>query len=163
MLRLLSAAASRQDQDTEADSTGTNVIETSRIMLRELSAVQVARVLELLAEGGTSRECVPGYPLAGSGFAARHFTERRPGELRFGFGMYLLVRRCDGLAIGDIGFHRPPLDGTVEIGFGLAEPARAMATPLRPRPRWPGGHSRSQASAVSSRGPPPATSARRGS
>lgn len=110
----------------EPTGTGTNIIETSRLVLRELTAVQVARVLELLAEGGTSAECVPGYPLAGTGFAARHFTERAPDELRFGFGIYFLVRRSDGLAIGDIGFHRPPKDGTVEIGFGLAESARGQ-------------------------------------
>ncbi len=110
----------------EPAGTGTNIIETSRLVLRELTVVQIASVLELLAKGGTAAECVPGYPLAGTGFAARHFTERTPDELRFGFGMYFLVRRSNGLAIGDIGFHRPPKDGTVEIGFGLAESARSQ-------------------------------------
>lgn len=109
-----------------AAGPGTNVIGTSRLVLRELTTGEVAGVLDLLADGRESAECVPGYPLAGTGFAARHFTERTPDELRFGFGMYYLVRRPDGLAIGDIGFHRPPKDGVVEIGFGLAESARGQ-------------------------------------
>ena len=108
----------------EPAGAGTNSIETSRLVLRELTAAQVASLLELLAAGGTSARCVPGYPLAGTGFAARHFTERTPDELRFGFGLYVVERRSDGLAVGDIGFHRPPTDGATEIGFGLAESAR---------------------------------------
>jgi RimJ/RimL family protein N-acetyltransferase len=114
----------RPRQDLAGTDPGANIIETERLVLRELTAAEVAGVLQLLKEGGTSAACVPGYPLAGSGFAARHFTERSPDELRPGFGMYILVRRSDGLAIGDMGFHRPPKDGVTEIGFGLAESAR---------------------------------------
>jgi RimJ/RimL family protein N-acetyltransferase len=110
--------------DLAGADPGANTIETGRLVLRELTAAQVAGLLRLLEEGGTSAACVPGYPLAGSGFAARHFTERTPDERRPGFGMYLLVRRSDGLAIGDMGFHRPPKDGVTEIGFGLAQSAR---------------------------------------
>ena len=116
----------RPHQDPTGADPGTNIIETDRLVLRELTAAQVAGVLALLAEGGTSAECTPGYPLAGSGFAAQHFTERTPDELRPGFGMYFLVRRSDGLTIGDMGFHRPPKDGATEIGFGLAESARGQ-------------------------------------
>jgi RimJ/RimL family protein N-acetyltransferase len=112
--------------DHNRADAGGNVIETPRLVLRELTAAQVAGLVELLANGGTLAGYVPGYPLAGTGFAARHFTERAPGELRFGFGMYVLVRRSDGLVIGDIGFHRPPRDGITEIGFGLAEAARGQ-------------------------------------
>lgn len=101
--------------------TGTNVLGTPRIVLRELTPDQVAGLLE---EDAVSDEWVEGYPLTGSGFAARNFQKRTPGELRFGFGMYQIVRRSDGLVVGDLGFHRPPDDGAVEIGFGLAESAR---------------------------------------
>ena len=42
-----------------------------------------------------------------------------------GYGMYMIVRRRDGLVVGDIGFHAPPdLRGAAEIGYGLAESAR---------------------------------------
>jgi RimJ/RimL family protein N-acetyltransferase len=81
-------------------------------------------VAGLLEEDARSDEWVEGYPLTGSGFAARNFQKRTPGELRFGFGMYQIVRRSDGLVVGDLGFHRPPDDGAVEVGFGLAESAR---------------------------------------
>lgn len=116
----------RLPPDRNRAGAGGNVIETPRLVLRELTAAQVAGLVELLANGGTLAEYVPGYPLAGTGFAARHFTERAPGELRFGFGMYFLVRRSDGLVIGDVGFHGPPRDGITEIGFGLAESARGQ-------------------------------------
>jgi RimJ/RimL family protein N-acetyltransferase len=100
---------------------GTNTLGTPRLIVRELTAGQVARVLAADAAAG---EWAADYPPAGSGFAARHFLERAPGELRPGFGMYQIARRSDGLAVGDLGFHRPPVDGAAEIGFGLAESGR---------------------------------------
>ena len=44
--------------------------------------------------------------------------EQRP------FGFYRISRLEDGLAIGGIGFKGAPLDGCVEIGYGLAQSAR---------------------------------------
>jgi RimJ/RimL family protein N-acetyltransferase len=44
-----------------------------------------------------------------------------------------------GLVVGDLGLHRPPRDGTVEIGFGLAESARGhgyAAEALTELTRW---------------------------
>jgi RimJ/RimL family protein N-acetyltransferase/uncharacterized protein YbdZ (MbtH family) len=101
---------------------GTNTLGTPRLILRELTPDQVAGLLE---EDANSDQWVEGYPLIGSGFGARNFQKRTAGELRFGFGMYHLVRRSDGLVVGDLGFHRPPDDdGATEVGFGLAESAR---------------------------------------
>ena len=41
------------------------------------------------------------------------------------FFAYAVVRRADGLAIGDAGFHGPPdADGEVEIGYALVPAAR---------------------------------------
>ncbi|WP_171170757.1 GNAT family N-acetyltransferase [Streptomyces sp. I05A-00742] len=41
------------------------------------------------------------------------------------FGDYEIRRRDDGLVIGSLGFHRPPdAEGTVSIGYGVAESAR---------------------------------------
>jgi len=38
---------------------------------------------------------------------------------------YVVVRRADGLAIGDVGFHGPPdADGEVEVGYALVPAAR---------------------------------------
>ncbi|NHA67421.1 GNAT family N-acetyltransferase [Phycicoccus flavus] len=40
------------------------------------------------------------------------------------FGHYVVRRRADGLAVGGIGFKGPPVDGEVEIGYGLVPSAR---------------------------------------
>ena len=41
------------------------------------------------------------------------------------FFAYVIVRRSDGLAVGDAGFHGPPDDaGNVEIGYALVPAAR---------------------------------------
>ena len=36
----------------------------------------------------------------------------------------MIVRLADGLAVGDAGFHGPPEDGEVEIGYALVPAAR---------------------------------------
>ncbi len=48
------------------------------------------------------------------------------GPVRFGpFYAYVIVRRADGLAVGDAGFFGPPdAGGEVEIGYALAPRAR---------------------------------------
>lgn len=107
-------------------AVATNVLATDRIRLRELSPVQVAGLLDVLEGGASSEEYVENYPLAGTGFGAKNFQTRTPEESQFGFGMYLVSAQPDGLAFGDIGFHRPPKDGVAEIGFGLAESARGQ-------------------------------------
>ncbi|MFG1811842.1 GNAT family N-acetyltransferase [Streptomyces sp. NPDC049040] len=107
-------------------AAATNVLTTDRIRLRELDPAQVAGLLEVLDGAATSDEYVGNYPLTGTGFGARNFLTRTPEELRFGFGMYLVSAQPDGLAFGDLGFHRPPKDGVAEIGFGLAESARGQ-------------------------------------
>jgi RimJ/RimL family protein N-acetyltransferase len=41
------------------------------------------------------------------------------------FSAYVIVRRSDGLAVGDAGFHGPPSDaGEVEVGYALVPAAR---------------------------------------
>jgi len=109
-----------------AGVAATNVLTTERIRLRELSPAEVAGVLDVLEGGASADEYVEHFPLPGTGFGARNFQARTPQELQFGFGMYLVSARADGRAFGDLGFHRPPKDGVVEIGFGLAESARGQ-------------------------------------
>jgi RimJ/RimL family protein N-acetyltransferase len=61
-----------------------------------------------------------GYPLPdtydGLGLFIRH------GDERFGFS--LIVRREDGLVIGEIGFVGPPQRGAVMIGYAIVSSAR---------------------------------------
>jgi RimJ/RimL family protein N-acetyltransferase len=98
-----------------------NVITTGRLLVREVPADQVAA---LLAHDAGAEDWADGYPHPGSRSAARAFQHIPEDERRSGFGIYHIVRRDDGLVIGDIGFHAPPKDGVVEIGFGLVASAR---------------------------------------
>ncbi|RKT07731.1 uncharacterized protein YbdZ (MbtH family) [Streptomyces sp. 3211.6] len=99
----------------------TNTLGTERLVLRELTPAQVAGLLD---ENATSEDWIEGYPLPGSKNAATGFGRRTADQMRFGFGMYHLVRASDGLVIGEMGFHQPPNGGAVEVGFGLAESCR---------------------------------------
>lgn len=91
----------------------------------DLVGVDPARAQELAA-GVCPLPCAPGYPHTDTSSAAR--LARAAVELDNwvpGYGMYMIVRRRDGLVVGDIGFHAPPdLRGAAEIGYGLAESAR---------------------------------------
>jgi len=40
------------------------------------------------------------------------------------WGTYVVVRSADGVAVGGIGFHGPPSEGSAEIGYDLADSAR---------------------------------------
>ena len=53
-------------------------------------------------------------------------TSDPDGPVRFGpYFAYVVVRRADGLAVGDVGFHGPPgPDGDVELGYALVPAAR---------------------------------------
>jgi len=104
------------------------VLATARLRLYELSPGQAGELL-------LGRQPVPGvawsagYPLAGTRIAAIMLTSSaEAGAWRPGFGIYQIV--LAGAAVGDIGFHGAPVDGRVEIGYGLAAPAhgRGLAT-----------------------------------
>jgi RimJ/RimL family protein N-acetyltransferase len=100
-----------------------NTICGTGVLLRELTAAGVAKLLdEQSVQGGWAS----GYPFEGSRAAARGFLGRSAAQQHdaAGFGMYQIVRLADGLVIGDVGFHTPPQDGSVEVGFGLAPSAR---------------------------------------
>jgi RimJ/RimL family protein N-acetyltransferase len=101
----------------------TNSIPGTGVLLRELTAAGVASLLD---EQALRDGWAPDYPFEGSRAAARGFQGRSAAQRHdaAGFGMYQIVRVADGLVIGDIGFHTPPQDGSVEVGFGLVPSAR---------------------------------------
>ncbi|WP_052713643.1 GNAT family N-acetyltransferase [Streptomyces katrae] len=105
----------------ELSAAGPNVLATERFVLRELTADQVAA---LLRDDVPGDDAAPGYPTAGSRAAATAFGRRTADQHPRGFGMYQVVRCADGRVIGDIGFHAPPHEGSVEVGFGLVESGR---------------------------------------
>lgn len=72
-----------------------------------------------------------GYPLDGDSRACASYVSHLPpgaGSVSTNrFGYYQIVD--NGTVIGGIGFHAPPLDGVVEIGYGVvpAERGRGVA------------------------------------
>ncbi|CAM5256480.1 GNAT family N-acetyltransferase [Streptomyces xanthochromogenes] len=97
-------------------------VQADRIALHELTR---ASATELQDGGSGGWEWAPGGPHEGSRFAAaKMLAGMATGRHRTGWGAYVIVRTEDGRAIGGIGFHGPPEDGRVEIGYDLADSAR---------------------------------------
>jgi RimJ/RimL family protein N-acetyltransferase len=101
-----------------------NEITTERLLLRQLD-LEEARSLATGRPDGLLPSA-RGYPLEGTLASASMVVRRAEAKVRMGgFGSYQIVRRDDGLVIGDIGFHGPPDSrGAVTIGYGLAPDAR---------------------------------------
>ena len=97
-------------------------IPTARLVLHGVDPAQA----EKLARGISPLPCVAGYPHADSDTAAR--MQRHALEVDNwvpGYGLYLMVRRADGLVVGDIGFHTPPDQrGAAEVSYGVADSVR---------------------------------------
>ncbi|MFF5857812.1 GNAT family N-acetyltransferase [Streptomyces sp. NPDC012751] len=83
-----------------------------------------ARDLSLGGDGGF--EWIEGGPYEGTRQAAGFLLKAyEAGVHRPEFGVFALVRREDGRAVGGMGFHSAPdEEGRVEIGYDLAEGAR---------------------------------------
>jgi RimJ/RimL family protein N-acetyltransferase len=99
------------------------VLPTERLVLTGIRPA-AARDLRLGGDGGF--EWIEGGPYDGTRQAAGFMTKAyEAGVHRPEFGVFALVRREDGRAVGGMGFHGvPDEDGRVEIGYDLAEGAR---------------------------------------
>jgi RimJ/RimL family protein N-acetyltransferase len=65
------------------------------------------------------------YPAEGDTESAQmYLSQCRNGSDPQPFGPYQIVRLVDGKIIGAAGFHGPPQDGIVEIGYGIVPSAR---------------------------------------
>ncbi|MEV5952565.1 GNAT family N-acetyltransferase [Streptomyces sp. NPDC051987] len=92
----------------------------------DLVGIRPAEARDLRVGGDGGFEWIEGGPYEGTrdaaGFLLKAYEE---GVHRPEFGVFALVRREDGRAIGGIGFHSAPdEDGRVEIGYDLTEAAR---------------------------------------
>ncbi|MBK3579148.1 GNAT family N-acetyltransferase [Streptomyces sp. MBT65] len=97
-------------------------LDTDRLQLRE---VQPAEAEELKEGRVGGLDWLGGIPGEGSQEAAGMLVRAHAAGLhRPGWGMYALIRQEDGLVVGGMGFHGPPQDGSVEIGFDLHPDAR---------------------------------------
>ncbi|MFI1165914.1 GNAT family N-acetyltransferase [Streptomyces sp. NPDC020801] len=99
------------------------VVPAERLILTGVRPA-AARDLSLGGDGGF--EWVGDGPFRGTREAAGMLAKAyEDGVHRPEWGMFVLVRRQDGRAVGAIGFHSAPdEEGRVEIGYDLAESAR---------------------------------------
>ncbi|MGN9914700.1 GNAT family N-acetyltransferase [Phytohabitans sp. LJ34] len=93
------------------------MIETERLRLLPLTRQRA----ELIVAGDrVGQSWSAGYPRADDQDVARLFLVHDPGGETL-FGPLQMVDRDTGLVIGGIGFFGPPdVDGTVELGYGVA-------------------------------------------
>jgi RimJ/RimL family protein N-acetyltransferase len=126
--RTLLWATGRGDLPGRAPLTGWRwrnnlVIEAGRLTLQ---GVTPAAAGDLAAGGDGGFAWVDGGPFQGTRDAAGMLLKAyEAGVHRPEWGVFALVRREDGRAVGGIGFHGPPdEDGRVEVGYDLAEAAR---------------------------------------
>jgi RimJ/RimL family protein N-acetyltransferase len=98
-------------------------VPTPRLVLEGVTPA-AARDLRLGGDGGFA--WVEGGPCEGTREAAGMVVQaHEAGVHRPEWGMFVLVRREDGRAVGAMGFHGPPDgDGRAEVGYDLAGPAR---------------------------------------
>lgn len=90
-------------------------IRTDRLDLVPLDAEMRAAIRDGRGEG---RGWAEGYPTPGDLDVAGLPAAPEP------WTQFAIVERATGLTIGGVGFHREPIDGAVEIGYGLVPLAR---------------------------------------
>ncbi|AXI78656.1 N-acetyltransferase [Peterkaempfera bronchialis] len=105
-----------------AASAGTAGTEGTAVELRPIGPEEAA---DLRAGGTGGIPWVADGPFEGTRDAAGMLlSAAEAGLYRPAWGLYAIVRRADGAAVGGIGFHGAPGDGRVEIGYDLATSAR---------------------------------------
>jgi RimJ/RimL family protein N-acetyltransferase len=100
------------------------VLQASRVRIEPIGAERARALLAGRPEPELAWE--EGFPLLPLLASLRRVIEDPDGPVRFGpYYAYVIIRRADGLAVGDAGFYGPPgADGEVEIGYALAPRAR---------------------------------------
>jgi len=98
-----------------------SILETERLALRELNEGDAAFVLELLNEPGWLRFI--GDRGIRTEEAAREYIANGPMAMyrRLGFGLYAVVRKSDGVALGVSGLIKRETLEDVDIGFAFLE------------------------------------------
>jgi RimJ/RimL family protein N-acetyltransferase len=100
------------------------MLSSARVRLEPITPRQARAMLRGRPEPDLPWE--EGFPLPSvRGALERIVTAEGTGHELQPFFAYAIVRRSDGLAVGDAGFHGPPgEDGEVEIGYALVPAAR---------------------------------------
>lgn len=100
------------------------VLQTSHVRVEPIGPDRALALLSGVSE--PELEWEQGFPPAPLLESLRKTTDEPDGPVRFGpFFAYVIVRRRDERAVGDVGFHGPPgPDGDVEVGYALVPAAR---------------------------------------
>jgi RimJ/RimL family protein N-acetyltransferase len=103
-----------------------DAIETQRLQLVPLSLADAAALVN--GHRPEYARWAEGYPtdatLVAAGLVVTAEAEGRPLAP---WGTYQMIRREDGLVLGDCGFHGPPdHHGFVHVGYGVADEARSQ-------------------------------------
>ncbi|MEU4679365.1 GNAT family protein [Micromonospora sp. NPDC023737] len=98
-------------------------LRTQRLCLYAIDAAEGERIVGRRAGAGDA--WAEDFPFDGDVFGVMAFLKATAahGEQR-PFGHYRITRIADGKAIGGIGFKGQPVDGCVEVGYGLVSSAR---------------------------------------
>jgi RimJ/RimL family protein N-acetyltransferase len=101
----------------------THALESDRVRLEPIDEPIAAALLAGRPEPGLAWE--EGFPMPPLLDFLRRATGEPDGPALGPYTAYIVVRRADGLAVGDAGFHGPPGDrGEVEVGYALVPAAR---------------------------------------
>jgi RimJ/RimL family protein N-acetyltransferase len=98
-------------------------LRTARLSLHAIDTPEGERIVARRA--GNEDDWAEDFPFDGDVIGATAFLNATAehGDQR-PFGYYVVTRTADGKAIGGIGFKGQPVDGSVEVGYGLAPSAR---------------------------------------
>ncbi len=100
-------------------------VRTPRLHLHPIDVAEGERILARTRD--VSDTWTHDFPSAGDYRAVGAFVRASSslGDQR-PFGYYRITRAADGPAVGGLGFKGQPVDGQVEIGYGLAPSARGQ-------------------------------------
>ncbi len=93
-----------------------------RVALREVTPEEAARI----ADGELDAlQWIDGAPGEGTVVAAEMVAKAAvAGEHHPHWGLFAILRTEDATAVGGMGFHGPPVDGVVEVGYDLSVSGR---------------------------------------
>jgi RimJ/RimL family protein N-acetyltransferase len=100
-------------------------LHTARLHLHAIDVAEGERIVA--GQAGPGDAWADDFPFEGDVMGVGGFLRAtaEQGEQR-PFGFYRISRSSDGRAVGGVGFKGQPVDGRVEIGYGLAPSARGQ-------------------------------------
>jgi [ribosomal protein S5]-alanine N-acetyltransferase len=100
------------------------VLGTRRLLLRPITAADAAAVVA----GRRAPDWADDFPAEGDREIAGMLHRQPPAGSGDAapWGHRLVVERASGLVVGGVGFFGPPIDGRVEVGYGIVPSRRGL-------------------------------------